>query len=80
MFDTTENEIENFIQSTKKSSYFVFSKVEQYQGNAAVAEVGQTDFPTGTNPTVTNADYSNAFTLLEPYVFNTICIDTKNIQ
>ena len=79
MFDTTENEMENFIQSTKKSSYFVFSKVEQYQGNAALAEVGQTDFPTGTNPTVTNADYSNAFTLLEPYVFNTICIDTESV-
>ena len=57
----------------------MFSKVEQYQGNAAVAEVGQTDFPTGTNPTVTNADYSNAFTLLEPYVFNTICIDTESV-
>ena len=79
VFDTTENEMENFIQSTKKSSYFVFSKVEQYQGNAALAEVGQTDFPTGTNPTITNADYSNAFTLLEPYVFNTICIDTESV-
>ncbi len=78
-FESGENEIDNFLEATKKSNYFVFSKAESYEGNAAVAEVGQTDFPTGTNPTVTNADYSNAFTLLEPYVFNTICIDTESV-
>ena len=41
--------------------------------------MGQTDFLCGTNPTITNADYSNAFTLLEPYVFNAICIDTESV-
>lgn len=78
-FESGENEIDNFLTSAKKSSYFIFSKVEGYQGNAALTEVGQTDFPSGTNVTVTNADYSNAFTLLEPYVFNTICIDTESV-
>ena len=78
-FQSGENEIDNFLEATKQSNYFVFSKIEHYQGNAGLSEVGQTDFTAGTNPTITNESYSNAFTLLEPYVFNTICVDTENI-
>lgn len=78
-FESGEKEIDNFIQSAKQSNYFVFSKVEAYQGSVGLAEVGQTDFPCGTNPTITNEDYSNAFTLLEPYIFNTLCIDTESV-
>lgn len=78
-FETGENEIDNFIEAGKQSNYFVFQKETGYTDKAGIAETGQTQFPTGTNPTVTNEAYSNAFTLLEPYMFNALCIDTENI-
>ena len=78
-FQSGENEIENFLKSAKQSHYFVFCNVEGYAGTGEIAEIGQTDFPIGTNTTITNEDYSNAFTLLEPYLFNTICVDTESI-
>lgn len=78
-FLTGENEIENFLKAAKQSKYFIFSKTETCTTTAELAEVGQTDFVVGTNPSITNENYSNAFTLLEPYVFNTICIDTENV-
>lgn len=76
-FLTGENEIENFLKATKQSNYFIFSKTET--DAVELAEVGQSDFVVGTNPSITNENYSNAFTLLEPYVFNTICIDTESV-
>lgn len=76
-FLTGEKEIENFLQAAKQSNYFIFSKTET--DAAELAEVGQTDFTAGTNPGITNENYSNAFTLLEPYLFNTICIDTESV-
>lgn len=78
-FETGENEIDNFLEAAKKSNYFIFQKEEGYVNKAGIAEVGQTDFPVGTNPSVTNETYSTAFTLLEPYTFNVLCIDTENI-
>lgn len=79
-FDSgSNNEIDNFIESANKSKYFMFKKESTYTGTAGIAEVGQTLFPKGTNPTVTNESYSTAFTLLEPYTFNSICVDTEDI-
>lgn len=78
-FLTGEKEIENFLKATKQSNYFIFSKTETCTDTAELAEVGQTDFVVGTNPSITNENYSNAFTLLEPYIFNTICIDTESV-
>ena len=78
-FETGENEMDNFFEAVKKSNYFVFQKETGYTSQSGIAEVGQTEFPAGTNPTVTNETYSNAFTLLEPYVFNALCVDTENI-
>ena len=74
-----ENEIDTFLEAVKVSRYFSFSKAEGYEDTKGIAEVGQTAFPAGTNPNVTNEQYSNAFSLLEPYVFNTICIDTESV-
>lgn len=78
-FETGENELDNFLETANKSSYFIFQKETAYDNKLGIAEVGQTEFPAGTNPTVTNETYSNAFTLLEPYTFNALCVDTENI-
>ncbi len=45
--------------------------------NALLKAVSQSTFTKGTNPQVTTADYSNAFAEVEPYEFNTICVDTE---
>ena len=42
-FQSGENEIDNFLEATKQSNYFVFSKIEHYQGNVGLSEVGQTE-------------------------------------
>lgn len=73
------DEIDKFVESGNKSKYFMFKKESAYTGTAGIAEVGQTLFPAGTNPTVTNESYSNAFTLLEPYTFNAICVDKEDV-
>lgn len=75
----SENETDSFLECVKKSAYFDFSKDENYTGINGIAEVPQTEFPVGTDPTITNENYSNAFLLLEPYTFNTICVDTPDI-
>lgn len=46
--------------------------------NAVLAPVAQSAFTAGTNPAVTAADYSNAFVQVEPFEFNTICVDTED--
>ncbi|MBQ6091357.1 MAG: phage tail sheath subtilisin-like domain-containing protein [Lachnospiraceae bacterium] len=45
---------------------------------AILALVSQSAFTAGTNPTTANSDYSNAFSQVEPYEFNTICVDTED--
>ena len=57
-----EDEMDTFLEAVKSSKYFTFSKVEGYEDTKGIKEVGQTAFPTGTNPSVTNEHYSNAFT------------------
>lgn len=54
-------------------------KVEVATGKdkSVLLNVSQSIFDKGTNPTVTNEDYSNAFAQIEPYEFNTICLDTE---
>ena len=40
--------------------------------------MNQTAFTGGKNPTIANANYSAAFTEIEKYYFNTICVDTED--
>lgn len=40
--------------------------------------MSQSQFTKGTDPQVTNGDYSNAFKQVEAYEFNTICVDTED--
>ncbi|MEA4922153.1 MAG: phage tail sheath subtilisin-like domain-containing protein [Eubacteriaceae bacterium] len=70
-------EVDNLIAAGAASKYFDFVKASGYSGTAKVALVPSTDFTAGTDPTVSNAEYSAAFTALEPYRFNAICVDTN---
>lgn len=49
------------------------------QEEAILRNVTQSSFTAGTNPTATVDDYSEAFAQVEPYAFNTICVDTEDL-
>lgn len=59
--------------ATKKFKAEVVSGKNQ----AIVMNVSQNAFIAGTDPQVANEDYSNGFVAVEPYEFNTICVDTE---
>lgn len=55
------------------------SEITEGKGTAVLKNVSQGSFTKGTNPQVNTEDYSNAFVQVEPYAFNTICLDTEEI-
>lgn len=73
-----ENGVENLIKELKDSEYLVASKVSEYSGNGVLKQVTQNKINVGANPETNTQSYSKAFELLEPYVFNTICVDTDD--
>lgn len=54
------------------------AEVQTGKENSLLAAVSQSAFEKGENPEVTTGDYSNAFLQVEPYEFNTICLDTED--
>lgn len=53
------------------------AEVQSGKDQEIVMNVSQNAFTPGTDPQVTNEDYSNGFVAVEPYEFNTICVDTE---
>lgn len=54
------------------------AELKEGKESAELEIVSQSAFTKGTNPQVTTGDYSNAFAQIEPYEFNTICLDTED--
>ena len=79
-FAVSEQEVDGLIAATANSTYLTFTKAESYSGTNKLATVTQTAITTGTDPVITNADYSAAFVLLEAHRYNTICIDSDDAQ
>lgn len=59
----------------KKSKYFT---AEEGAGNGEVATVSQVEVTVGTSPEVNTSDYSTGFSLLEPYKWNVLLVDTND--
>ena len=76
-FASGEGEVKALADALASSKNF---KAEATEGKetAILAAVSQSAFKKGTNPEVTTGDYSNAFVQVEPYEFNTICLDTED--
>ena len=55
-----------------------FTATKTADGNKVVAEIAQSAMTPGTNPTVTTADYSTAFNVLEAGKWNVLCVDTED--
>lgn len=73
-FDKGGDEAASLVAAFAASKNFKASKIgttAQLLGNTI-----QATLTAGTNPTVTTEDYSNAFSIIERYKFNTICLDT----
>ena len=61
------------------SSYFTAAETASYAGTGKVALLAEQAITVGTDPTVNNEAYSTAFNLLEPFRFNTLCVDTNEV-
>lgn len=70
-----ENEGANLIAATAESKYLDITGEAAEVPALAVASGGLAG---GTNPTVTNEDYSKAFAALEPFYYNTIALDVDD--
>lgn len=72
-------EVDALVAAINGNSDSVVVATKVAAGNGLLAAVSQTAFTTaGVSPTITNTDYSNAFTLLEASTWNTICIDSDD--
>lgn len=75
-FDAGENEVKALVQAFINSANFIVAPIADATG--VIDIVSQKEFTAGTNPTITTQDYSDGFAAVEPYFFNTICVDTDD--
>lgn len=68
------------LAAAMSSSLNFTAELKDGKGEAALAAVSQGVFTGGENPKATAEDYSNAFAEVEPHEFNTICLDTEDME
>lgn len=72
-------EPESLVAAINDDAASVVTASKIASGSGVLATVTQTAFTTkGVSPTITNADYTNAFALLEATQFNVLCVDTND--
>lgn len=76
-FAAGEGEAKALAEALTSSKYFN-AELKEGKDNSVLVNVLQSAFTKGENPKVTTEDYSNAFAVVEPYDFNTICVDTED--
>lgn len=76
-FQAGEDEAKALVDAFASSKNFTVT-LEGDGAAGVVTNVSQTAFTAGTDPTVSNADYSKALEEVEKYYFNTICLDTED--
>lgn len=74
-FAAGEQEAQSFASAMEGDSYFT---LEVKKGEAVLETVSQKKMEGGEDPAITTEDYSDAFAAVEPYMFNTICVDTED--
>lgn len=76
-FTAGDGEAKALSEAMKGSKNFDV-KLNEGKDTVQLATASQSAFTKGTNPQTTIEDYSNAFAQVEPYEFNTICVDTED--
>lgn len=75
-FAKGDNEVKALIDAFAKSKNFTAEA--QQDATGVITNVSQSKFTAGENPTTATGDYSKAFSEVEKYYFNTICVDTED--
>lgn len=75
-FAKGDDEVAALVEAFSKSKNFVAEGQESAEG--VITNVSQVTFTAGENPVTATGDYSKAFTEVEKYFFNTICVDTED--
>lgn len=78
-FVSGEGEAKALVDALTSSKNFK-AELKEGKESALLEVVSQSAFVNGTNPQTTTGDYSNAFAQVEPYEFNTICLDTEDTE
>ena len=78
-FASGEGEAKELVDALATSRNFK-AELKEGKENVQLETVFQSVFTKGTNPQTTMGDYSNAFAQVEPYEFNTICLDTEDTE
>lgn len=78
-FVSGEGEAKALVDALTPSKNFK-AELKPDKDNALLEIVSQSAFAKGTNPQTTTGDYSNAFAQVEPFEFNTICLDTEDTE
>ncbi len=76
-FASGEGEAAALVKEFASSKKFK-AQVETGKEMAILQNISQSKFLSGTNPQTTTEDYSNAFSQIESFEFNTICVDTED--
>ncbi len=76
-FAAGESEADAIVAAFADSSYVTAKKVAD--GSGVLADVSQSTFTPGTNPTVDSSAYSNGFSAVEAETWNMICVDTNDV-
>ena len=75
--DFSTGDVQSLVTAIPSGSNFV-AKAKEGKDEAILANTLQSKMNPGTDPTITTEDYSSAFAAVEPYMFNTICVDTED--
>ena len=78
-FPAGEGEAAALKEALKKSGNFL-AEVAEGKEAAVLGNHTQKVFTPGKNPDTTTEDYAQAFAEVEPYEFNTICVDTEDTE
>lgn len=70
-----EQEGNHLIAAGRNSQYFLFQKAADAPAKT-IALLPEAEFPAGEDSAVTNADYTTAFQLLEPFDFQVLAVDS----
>lgn len=76
MFDTSSDEAASLVEAMANNRFFVAEKLNKGE----LADVTQTAFTAGTNPTVTNESYDVGTNVLERYRWNVIIADSSSVD
>ena len=74
-FVAGDSEIQNLVDAVNQYSA-VFTAKTADGATGKIADVTQASITAGTNPTTKTENYSTALSLLEPYRFNVLCVDS----